>query len=130
MYYQAEESWEAQFEFEAATECEHLCDSIKEDALHSSETWMYFLGFGELSLDDGKTIAKTQVKPWQLNAADVASMTHEQLVVLMMMGTDKQALAARYELRQRVERHQDLADYIDDEAVKAWPKYKAEQLRP
>ena len=130
MYYPTEESWTAQMELEAATECEPLCDEIREAAMHSSETWMYFLGFGELSLDDGKTIAKTQVKPWQLNAADVASMTHEQLVVLMMMGTDRQALAARYELRQRVERHQDLAEYIDGEAVKAWPKWKAEQARP
>ena len=130
MQYPNEECWDAQMEFEAATECEPLCDSIKEAAMHSSETWMYFLGFGELSLDDGKTIARTQVKPWMLDAANVASMSHEQLVVLMMMGTDKQALAARYELRQRLERDQDLADYIDDEAVKAWPKYKAEQSRP
>ena len=74
-------------------------------------------------------VAKSQVKTWKLAADDVASMTHEQLVVLVMMGTDKQALEARYELRQRLERDQDLADYIDGEAVKAWPKYKAEQSR-
>jgi hypothetical protein len=128
MHYQTEESWTEQFEFEAATECEPLCDSIKEDALHSSEVWQYYLGFGEVSIGSDD-VAKSQVKPWQLAADDVASMTHEQLVVLVMMGTDKQALNARYELRQRLERDEDLADYIDGEAVKAWPKYKAEQSR-
>jgi hypothetical protein len=45
------------------------------------------------------------------------------------MGTDKQALEARYELRQRLERDEDMANYIEGEAVKAWPKYKAEQSR-
>ena len=129
MHYQAEESWTNQFEFEAATECDPLCESIKEAALHSSETWMYFLGFGEVSIGSDD-VAKSQVKPWQLDASDVASMSHEQLVVLVMMGTDKQALEARYELRQRLERDQDLAEYIDGEAVKAWPTYKDEQLRP
>jgi hypothetical protein len=128
LYYPTEESWNAQIEFEAATECEQLCEEIKEAALHSSETWMYYLGFGEVSIGSDD-VAKSQVKTWQLAADDVASMTHEQLVVLVMMGTDKQALEARYELRQRLERDQDLADYIDGEAVKAWPKYKAEQSR-
>jgi hypothetical protein len=128
LYYPTEESWNAQIEFEAATECEPLCDSIKEDALHSSEVWQYYLGFGEVSIGSDD-VAKSQVKTWQLDASDVASMSHEQLVVLVMMGTDKQALEARYELRQRLERDQDLADYIDGEAVKAWPKYKAEQSR-
>lgn len=129
MHYQAEESWEGQFEFEAATECDPLCESIKEAALHSSEVWQYFLGFGEVSIGSDD-VAKSQVKPWKLDASDVASMSHEQLVVLVMMGTDKQALEARYELRQRLERDEDIANYIDDEAVKAWPKYKDEQSRP
>jgi hypothetical protein len=128
MQYPTEESWNAQMEFEAATECEPLCDSIKEDALHSSEVWQYYLGFGEVSIGSDD-VAKSQVKTWQLNASNVESMSHEQLVVLVMMGTDRQALEARYELRQRLERDEDLADYIDGEAVKAWPKYKAEQSR-
>lgn len=128
MQYPTEESWNAQMEFEAATECEPLCEEIKESALHSSEVWQYFLGFGEVSIGSDD-VAKSQVKTWKLDAANVDSMSHEQLVVLVMMGTDKQALEARYELRQRLERDQDLADYIDGEAVKAWPKYKAEQSR-
>lgn len=130
MQYPTEESWNAQMEFEAATECEPLCEEIKEAALHSSEVWQYYLGFGEVSIGSDDVAKSSQVKTWLLAADDVASMSHEQLVVLVMMGTDRQALEARYELRQRIERDQDLANYIDDEAVKAWPKYKAEQSRP
>ena len=129
LYYPTEESWNAQIEFEAATECEPLCEEIKDAAMHSSEVWQYYLGFGEVSIGSDD-VAKSQVKPWKLAADDVASMTHEQLVVMIMIGTDKQSLEARYELRQRLERDEDMASYIDGEAVKAWPKYKAEQSRP